>query len=52
MPIYIAMAIAEIFGLVTASEYSYEKAPSGMRGVVQAMGAAECVSWCADGHGD
>ncbi|KAK3346085.1 oligopeptide transporter [Lasiosphaeria hispida] len=36
-PIYVAMAIAEIFGLVTASEYSYEKAPSGMRGVVQAV---------------
>jgi len=37
LPVYIALAIAEIFGLVTASEYSYEKAPRGMRSVVQAM---------------
>lgn len=36
VPVYVALAIAEIFGLVTASQYSYEKAPSGMRGVVQA----------------
>ncbi|PGH27485.1 hypothetical protein AJ80_00725 [Polytolypa hystricis UAMH7299] len=37
LPIYVALAIAEIFGLVTASEYSYSKAPRGMRSVVQAM---------------
>jgi POT family proton-dependent oligopeptide transporter len=37
LPIYVALAIAEIFGLVTASEYSYQKAPRGMRSVVQAM---------------
>ncbi|KAK5659573.1 hypothetical protein OQA88_775 [Cercophora sp. LCS_1] len=37
LPVYVALAIAEIFGLVTASQYSYEKAPKGMRGVVQAM---------------
>jgi POT family proton-dependent oligopeptide transporter len=37
LPVYVALAIAEIFGLVTASEYSYEKAPRGMRSVVQAM---------------
>jgi POT family proton-dependent oligopeptide transporter len=37
LPVYIALAIAEIFGLVTASEYSYEKAPRGMRSVVQAV---------------
>jgi POT family proton-dependent oligopeptide transporter len=37
LPIYVALAVAEIFGLVTASEYSYEKAPTGMRSVVQAM---------------
>ncbi|KAL1844005.1 hypothetical protein VTJ49DRAFT_6409 [Mycothermus thermophilus] len=37
LPVYITLAIAEIFGLVTASEYSYEKAPRGMRSVVQAM---------------
>jgi POT family proton-dependent oligopeptide transporter len=37
LPVYVALAVAEIFGLVTASEYSYEKAPRGMRSVVQAM---------------
>ncbi|KAK4124396.1 oligopeptide transporter [Parathielavia appendiculata] len=37
LPVYVALAMAEIFGLVTASEYSYEKAPHGMRSVVQAM---------------
>ncbi|KAL2257918.1 hypothetical protein VTK26DRAFT_8974 [Humicola hyalothermophila] len=37
LPVYIALALAEILGLVTASEYSYEKAPRGMRSVVQAM---------------
>ncbi|KAK4155284.1 putative peptide transporter ptr2 [Chaetomidium leptoderma] len=37
LPVYVALAIAEIFGLVTASEYSYEKAPRGMRSVVQAL---------------
>jgi proton-dependent oligopeptide transporter, POT family len=36
VPIYVIIAIAEIFGLVTASQYAYEKAPKGMRGVVQA----------------
>lgn len=25
LPVYVALAVAEIFGLVTASEYSYEK---------------------------
>jgi len=37
MPIYGALSVAEIFGLATASEVSYEKAPRGMRSVVQAM---------------
>jgi len=37
LPVYIALAIAEIFGLVTASEYSYSNAPKDMRSVVQAM---------------
>ncbi|KAL2268417.1 hypothetical protein VTJ83DRAFT_3263 [Remersonia thermophila] len=36
LPVYVALAVAEIFGLVTASEYAYEKAPRGMRSVVQA----------------
>ena len=37
LPVYVTLAISEIFGLVTASEYSYEKAPKGMRSIVQAM---------------
>lgn len=36
LPVYVILAIAEIFGLVTASEYAYEKAPRGMRSIVQA----------------
>lgn len=36
LPVYVALAVAEIFGLVTASEYAYGKAPRGMRSVVQA----------------
>ncbi|KAF2019953.1 oligopeptide transporter [Aaosphaeria arxii CBS 175.79] len=37
LPVYVALAIAEIFGLVTVSEYSYSNAPKDMRSVVQAM---------------
>ncbi|TDZ61176.1 Peptide transporter PTR2 [Colletotrichum trifolii] len=37
LPIYVALAMAEIFGLVTASEYAYSKAPKDMRSIVQAM---------------
>lgn len=37
LPVYIMVAIAEIFGLVTASEYAYSKAPKDMRTIVQAM---------------
>ncbi|CAO2658288.1 Nn.00g060110.m01.CDS01 [Neocucurbitaria sp. VM-36] len=37
LPVYVALAIAEIFGLVTASEYAYSHAPKDMRSVVQAM---------------
>lgn len=37
LPVYVALAIAEIFGLVTASEYAYTHAPKDMRSVVQAM---------------
>ncbi|EMD85234.1 hypothetical protein COCC4DRAFT_76455 [Bipolaris maydis ATCC 48331] len=37
LPIYVALAIAEILGLVTASQYSYSHAPKDMRSVVQAM---------------
>lgn len=36
VPVYVLVAIAEIFGMVTASQYAYEKAPRGMRGIVQA----------------
>lgn len=37
LPVHVAIAIAEIFGLVTASEYAYAKAPKDMRSIVQAM---------------
>ncbi|KAF9880523.1 oligopeptide transporter [Colletotrichum karsti] len=37
LPVYVALAVAEIFGLVTASEYAYSKAPKDMRSIVQAM---------------
>jgi POT family proton-dependent oligopeptide transporter len=37
LPVYIGLAVAEIFGLVTASQYSYSHAPKDMRSVVQAM---------------
>ncbi|KAK1845505.1 oligopeptide transporter [Colletotrichum chrysophilum] len=37
LPVYVALAIAEIFGLVTASEYAYSKAPKNMKSIVQAM---------------
>ncbi|KAF1828645.1 oligopeptide transporter [Decorospora gaudefroyi] len=37
LPVYVALAVAEIFGLVTASQYSYSHAPKDMRSVVQAM---------------
>jgi POT family proton-dependent oligopeptide transporter len=37
LPIYVGLAIAEILGLVTASQYSYSHAPKDMRSVVQAM---------------
>lgn len=36
LPIYILVAIGEIFGIVTASQYAYEKSPRGMRAIVQA----------------
>lgn len=36
VPVYVLLAIAEIFGMVTATQYAYEKAPRGMRGIVQA----------------
>ncbi|KAF2027053.1 oligopeptide transporter [Setomelanomma holmii] len=37
LPVYVALAIAEILGLVTASQYSYSHAPKDLRSVVQAM---------------
>ncbi|KAF9692384.1 hypothetical protein EKO04_009697 [Ascochyta lentis] len=37
LPVYVALAVAEIFGLVTASQFSYSHAPKDMRSVVQAM---------------
>ncbi|KEZ41454.1 hypothetical protein SAPIO_CDS7590 [Scedosporium apiospermum] len=37
MPVYIFLAIGEIFGFVTAFEYAYGKAPKDMKTVVQAL---------------
>jgi proton-dependent oligopeptide transporter, POT family len=37
MPIYFILAVAEIFGFVTANEYAYSKAPRDMRTVIQAL---------------
>lgn len=36
-PVYIILAVSEIFGFVTLSEYSYSKAPKDMRTVVQSI---------------
>ncbi|GJD01078.1 oligopeptide transporter [Colletotrichum higginsianum] len=37
LPVYVALAVAEIFGLVTASEYAYSKAHKDMKSIVQAI---------------
>ncbi|KAK2879510.1 hypothetical protein FQN49_000812 [Arthroderma sp. PD_2] len=37
VPVYFLLAIAEILGLTTLSEYSYSEAPKDMRSVVQAL---------------
>ncbi|KAH8588490.1 POT family-domain-containing protein [Bisporella sp. PMI_857] len=37
LPMYFIIAVAEILGFVTVSEYSYSKAPPGMRTIVQAL---------------
>ncbi|MCJ1250448.1 hypothetical protein MMC30_007676 [Trapelia coarctata] len=36
-PIYFLLSLAEIFGFVSLSEYSYTKAPKNLRAVVQAL---------------
>ncbi|KAI9679130.1 MAG: hypothetical protein M1822_007340 [Bathelium mastoideum] len=36
-PVYFILAVAEILGFVSVSEYSYSKAPRNMRTVVQAL---------------
>jgi len=36
-PVYVLLAVAEIFGFVTVFEYAYSKAPPGMKSVVQAL---------------
>ncbi len=36
-PTYFILAVAEIFGFVSASEYAYSKAPENMKAVVQAL---------------
>lgn len=37
VPVYFVLAVGEIFGFVTASEYAYSKAPQSMKTVVQAF---------------
>ncbi|KAI1908922.1 peptide transporter ptr2 [Ophidiomyces ophidiicola] len=37
MPVYVFLAIGEIFGFVTAYEYAYSKAPRDMKTVVQSL---------------
>jgi POT family proton-dependent oligopeptide transporter len=37
LPTYFILAIAEIFGFVTASEYAYSKAPQDAKTIVQAL---------------
>ncbi|CAI4211377.1 unnamed protein product [Parascedosporium putredinis] len=37
LPVYLLLAIGEIFGFVTAFEYAYGKAPKDMKTVVQAL---------------
>jgi proton-dependent oligopeptide transporter, POT family len=37
LPIYFLLAIAEILGFVTAFEYAYNKAPTDMKTIVQAL---------------
>jgi POT family proton-dependent oligopeptide transporter len=37
LPVYFILAVAEIFGFVTASEYAYSKAPKDMKTMVQAL---------------
>ncbi|KAF2112768.1 POT family-domain-containing protein, partial [Lophiotrema nucula] len=36
-PVYVLLALGEIFGLVTALEYSYEHSPKDMKAVIQAI---------------
>jgi len=37
MPVYFILAVAEILGFVTASEYAYAKSPRDMKTIVQAL---------------
>ncbi|KAI4272099.1 MAG: hypothetical protein LQ337_005543, partial [Flavoplaca oasis] len=37
IPVYFILAVGEIFGFVTASEYAYSKAPPDMKTIVQAL---------------
>ncbi|KAL8733935.1 MAG: hypothetical protein Q9181_003386 [Wetmoreana brouardii] len=37
IPLYFILAVGEIFGFVTASEYAYSKAPPNMKTIVQAF---------------
>ncbi|KAK2751173.1 peptide transporter ptr2 [Myotisia sp. PD_48] len=37
VPLYFLLAVAEIFGFVTAFEYAYSKSPAGMKTIIQAL---------------
>ncbi|OCL02901.1 hypothetical protein AOQ84DRAFT_400952 [Glonium stellatum] len=37
LPVYFILAVAGIFGFITASEYAYNKAPQDMKTIVQAL---------------
>lgn len=50
-PIYILLAIGEIFCVVTGMEYAYAKAPKDMRSVVQAIGVLTAGVGAAIGVG-
>ncbi|KAE8327791.1 major facilitator superfamily domain-containing protein [Aspergillus sergii] len=48
-PTYIILAVAEIFSFVTLSEYTYTKAPTDMKAVVQALGQLGAAAGSAIG---
>ncbi|KUL84382.1 hypothetical protein ZTR_06329 [Talaromyces verruculosus] len=48
-PTYIILAVAEIFSFVTLSEYTYTKAPTDMKAMVQALGQLGAAAGSAIG---